>query len=234
MSRRNTPKYKVYSKLGISLTNHPKLSSGKLSAKKWQNVYSSSRRPRKESEYGVLLQAKQRLSHFYGGIKANQLNRDYKRAKSFTGNQTINFIKLIERRLDVILYRCKFAPSFHEIRQLIQHGHILLNGSTVKSSSHRLVIGDRISIKLGSEELIKRGLSKSFNQNSTLKRQQKVLSIGDILENKPLLALPNFVEFNYQLLEGKVISLPDTTDILYSMDPRLTHLMEYYKYKKKL
>ena len=61
MSRRITPKYKIYSKLGINLTNHPKISSGKLSARKWQNAYSLNRRPRKESEYGVLLQAKQRL-----------------------------------------------------------------------------------------------------------------------------------------------------------------------------
>ena len=66
MSKVNKPKFKIHSKLGTKLTDHPKLTSQKLTAKKWQSLYSSNRRPRKETEYGSLLQAKQKLKAFYG------------------------------------------------------------------------------------------------------------------------------------------------------------------------
>ena len=230
MSKQKNTKFKVYSKLGLRLTNHPKIFSNKLSSKKWNNLQSIHRRPRKETEYGVMLQAKQRLSCFYGLLKDNQLTRKYVFAKKFHGNQTINFIKLIERRLDVILYRCKISPSFHQLRQLIQHGHILLNGSSVNKSSSLLSVGDCISIKQGSYVTVKSMYSKYSEQTSNPVKQ----NIKGILDKYPLLVTPNYIEFNPELLEGRLVMLPETSDILYPMDPQLTHLMEYYKYKKKI
>ena len=117
MSKRNTPKFKIYSKFGSKLTDHPKLTSSKLKSKKWQFLFSSNRRPRKETEYGSVLRAKQRLNAFYGGINNKQLTTLFIKAGQYKGNQTINFIKLLERRLDVFLFRSKLSPSLHEIRQ---------------------------------------------------------------------------------------------------------------------
>ena len=101
MSQRKQPKFKKYSKFGLSLSDHPKLHGGKLKSKKWQSL-ASAKNPRKESEFGALLIAKQRLKAFYGQLKDKQMTRLYKRASLFGGNQTIDFLKLLERRLDII------------------------------------------------------------------------------------------------------------------------------------
>ena len=138
MSKKNKPKFKIYSKLGVGLTDHPKISGERLRAKKWQTFYSEVKRPKKESEYGTMLSAKQRLNLFYGQIKEKQFHNFYKKAKFYEGNQTMNFVKLLERRLDVILFRAKVSPSFHEIRQLIQHGHVKVNDKVTKTASFLL------------------------------------------------------------------------------------------------
>ena len=72
MSNTSQPKFKIYSKLGIRLTDHPKILSKKLTSKKWQTLYSNLKRPQKDTEYGIILSAKQRLNLFYGQINNKQ------------------------------------------------------------------------------------------------------------------------------------------------------------------
>lgn len=233
MSKVNKPKFKVYSKLGLRLTDHPKLSSNKLGAKKWQTLYSNSRRPRKDTEYGAMLSAKQRLKVFYGQIKDKQFHSLYKSAKGYQGNQTVNFIKLLERRLDVILFRSKIAPSFREIRQLIQHGHIEVNNKTVRTASYLLNKGDFFSIKSSSQELVKAKSSRYFSHIVNNNKISKKDDLQSLFSRNPILFVPNYLEINYDLLIGKLVSMPEVSDICFPMNPRLNNIMEYYKYKKK-
>ena len=227
MSKRNTPKFKIYSKFGSKLTDHPKLTSSKLKSKKWQFLFSSNRRPRKETEYGSVLRAKQRLNAFYGGINNKQLTTLFIKAGQYKGNQTINFIKLLERRLDVFLFRSKLSPSLHEIRQLIQHGHFLINGSVVKTASLLLKKNDRISVKAESIDLLKNKVNRYFSQIIHNNKISKKMSMAQIVRNNPILFVPNYIEFNHYLMEGQLVELPDVENICYPMNPDLTPLMEY-------
>jgi small subunit ribosomal protein S4 len=232
MSKRIIPKFKVYSKFGNQLTDNPKLSASKLTSKKWQLVFSARRRPRKETEFGSLLRAKQRLNAFYGSIKNRQLTTLFVKAGKYNGNQTINFIKLLERRLDIFLFRAKISPSLHEIRQLIQHGHFYVNDHIVKTASLSLNKGDKIHVKATSMDLIKSKVNSYCSQNSV--NITKKMKPYQVIRNFPILFTPNYIEFNYILMEGYLVDLPDVENVLYPMNPDLTALMEYYKYKKRV
>lgn len=234
MSKKNIPKFKIYSTLGNQLTDHPKLSSSKLKSKKWQRLFLKNRRPKRSTEYGSVLRAKQQLNAFYGNIKDKQLTNLFIKAGQYEGNQIINFIKLLERRLDVFLFRSKLSPSFSEIRQLIQHEHFLLNGLPIKTASILLTKGDIISVKKESITLLK---DKVANYCSSLMAHRNVsnkVNINKMIKDNPILFVPNYIEFNYFLMKGQLSELPHVETISYPMMPNLTSLLEYYKYKKKL
>jgi len=282
MSKTNRPKFKVYSKIGLRLTNHPKVFSGKLGSKKWQALHSTLKRPTKDTEYGAMLSGKQQLNVFYGQIKEKQFHNLYLIAKTYEGNQTINFIKLLERRLDVILFRANISPSFREIRQLIQHGHVKVNNRIVKTSSILLNKDDYFSFKetslafirsvanryyleaskdtklaltykeknsfriiapkfggkrLNKEDRKKKGINRllSDGEYKMMKnlRQFEFTNVKEARVMYPAYFTPNYIEFNFNLMAGKLINLPTETDISFTMNPRLTSIMEYYKYKKK-
>jgi small subunit ribosomal protein S4 len=237
MSKTNQPKFKIYSKLGLRLTDHPKIFLKKLGSKKWQSLYSNSKQPRKDTEYGAMLSAKQRLNLFYGQIKDKQFHTLYNNAKAYEGNQTINFIKLLERRLDVVLFRAKIAPSFREIRQLIQHGHVEVNNKVVKISSLILNKNDFFSFKATSLNFVKSKSSRYFSQivndNNVQAINWSLKSYNARKHNNSILFVPNYIEFNSDLMLGKLVSLPTEDNICLPMNPKLTNIMEYYKYKKK-
>jgi small subunit ribosomal protein S4 len=234
MAKVNKPKFKIYAKLGTNLTDHPKLTSNKLTSKKWQFLFSSKRKPKKQTEYGSILQAKQRLKTFYGCPNNKQFTNFFIKANRYKGNQTINFIKLMERRLDIVLFRSKVSPSLQEIRQFIQHGHFLLNGSVVKTSSIILNKNDIISVNSNSIDFIKNKVNFYFSSLINNNKLQKNLKLNQVIETNPLLFTPNYIEFNYYLMEGQLIELPTVENICYSFNPDLTALTEYYKYKKKV
>jgi small subunit ribosomal protein S4 len=234
MSKVNKPKFKIYSKLGIKLRDHPKLISKKLTSKKWQSLYSFNRPPKKETEYGSLLKAKQRLKAFYGCSSDKQFKNLFVRSGVYKGNQTINFIKLLERRFDVFLLRSKISPSLREIHQFIQHGHFLINDSIVKNPSFLLKKGDIICVNTNSRNFIKLKVDNylsSIVDNNKISKKKK---INQIIKDNPILFTPNYIEFNHSIMKGQLIELPDVENICYSFNPDLTSLTEFYKYKKKL
>ena len=234
MSKVNKPKFKIYSKLGTKLTDHPKLTSQKLASKKWQFLFSSNRRPRKETEYGSILQAKQKLKAFYGCPSDKQFTNIFIKAGHYKGNQTINFIKLMERRLDIFLLRSKISPSLSEIRQFIQHGHFLVNGSLVKKASLLLNKNDIIEVKPTSKPFIKNKVNDYLSNIVNNNEINRKLKMNKIIETNPILFTPNYIEFNYYLMEGILVDLPNVENICYPFNPDLTSLMEYYKHKKKI
>jgi small subunit ribosomal protein S4 len=234
MSKVTIPKFKIYSKLGTKLTDHPKLTSQKLKSKKWQFLLSSNRRPRKETEYGSILQAKQKLKAFYGCPSDKQFRNIFIKAGDYKGNQTINFIKLMERRLDIFLFRSKISPSLGEIRQFIQHGHFSVNDSLVTIPSMLLNKNDSIKVNIKSMDLIKNKTSTYYSNLINSNNISKKLKLNQVINQQPILFTPNYIEFNYYLMEGKLIDTPDVKNICYPFNPNLTSLMEYYKYKKKI
>jgi small subunit ribosomal protein S4 len=231
MSKVNIPKFKLYSKFGSKLTDHPKLASKKLASKKWKLAFSPKHFPRRPTEYGLILQSKQKLKAFYGCPSDKQFTSVFRKAGYYKGNQTVNFIKLMERRLDVILFRSKISPSLAEIRQFIQHGHFSINNSLVTRPSLILNKNDLISVNTKSMNFIKNKTSlyylKLFLYNRLPKR------LRSIIKKQPIMFTPNYIEFNYYLMEGKLIDIPNVNNICYPFKPNLMFLMDYYKQIRK-
>jgi small subunit ribosomal protein S4 len=100
----------------------------------------------KISEYGLQLREKQKIK-FYYGVLERQFRRFFKQAHRQGGNVGENLIKLLERRLDNVVYRMGFATTRRFARQLVTHGHVLVNGKKVSIPSYLVKEGDRIEIK---------------------------------------------------------------------------------------
>lgn len=103
---------------------------------------------KKLTEYGVQLRETKKLRLFYG-VSKKYLSTQYKKVTSMRGNKVHNLVGNMERRLSSCVYRCKFAASIEGAKQLVSHGHILVNGKKVDISSYMVKVGDIISLKEG-------------------------------------------------------------------------------------
>nr|AIT94192.1 ribosomal protein S4 [Marsupiomonas sp. NIES 1824] len=120
---------------------------------------------KKPSQYGIRLQEKQKLRYHYG-VKESQLMRYVKQAKRVRGSTGEVLLQLLEMRLDNMIFRLGMAPTIQAARQLVSHGHILVNGQKVDIPSFQCKTRDTISVrqKKQSQELVKRNLDqKSAN-----------------------------------------------------------------------
>src|SRR3546814_16000819 len=93
------------------------------------------RRKSKVSDFGIQLRAKQKLKGYYGDVTEKQFKRTYQEAGKMKGDTGQNLIGLLERRLDMVVYRAKFAPTVFSARQVVSHGHIYVNGVKCTLSS---------------------------------------------------------------------------------------------------
>ncbi len=105
------------------------------------------------SEYGVRLHEKQKVKRYYG-IWERQFIRYFHQAERMKGNTGQMLLQLLERRLDNVIYKLNFAPSRKAARQLVTHGHILVNAHKVDLPDFSLDVGDKITVK-GSEKSVK-------------------------------------------------------------------------------
>src|SRR3954464_2142875 len=106
----------------------------------------------KTSEYGIRLREKQKLKRFYGILEA-QFRRYYQLATRSVGNTGEQLLSILERRLDNVVHRLGFAPSRAAARQLVGHGHVLVNGYKADVASMLLKAGDKVSIKARKESM---------------------------------------------------------------------------------
>ena len=106
----------------------------------------------KQSEYGLQLSEKQKLRRMYGLLE-KQFRLSFDRAARKSGVTGENFLQLLERRLDNVVYRMHFAVSRSQARQLISHGHVLVNGKSVNVPVYEIKVGDVIEIKEKSKRL---------------------------------------------------------------------------------
>ena len=103
-------------------------------------------RKRKPSNYSVQLTEKQKVRFMYG-LSEKQFRKIFDDAAKMKGVHGENFLKLLESRLDNLVYRIGFANTRRAARQLVNHGHILVNGKKVDIPSYRVNLGDKISLK---------------------------------------------------------------------------------------
>ena len=152
MTKRLASKHKVDRRLKVNLWGRPKSPFNSRNYPPGQHGKSTKRG--KTSDYGTQLEAKQKLKFYYGNMNERQFRNVFRKALKKKGNTTENFIGFLERRLDMVIYRAKFATTVFSARQLINHGHIKVNGKKVNVSSCLVSEKDTIEIKDKSKELI--------------------------------------------------------------------------------
>jgi small subunit ribosomal protein S4 len=156
------------------------------------------RRPRL-SDYGLQLREKQKLRRMYG-ILERQFRGYYKRAAQLKGSTGENLLRLLESRLDNVVYRMGFAATRAEARQLVSHKSIEVNGKVVNIPSAQVRAGDSIGIR---------------------EKARKQLRIQNAMEIAGQVGLPDWVEVDSKKMAGVMKSLPDREDILPDINENL-------------
>ncbi len=156
------------------------------------------RRPRL-SDYGLQLREKQKLRRMYG-ILERQFRGYYKRAAQLKGSTGENLLRLLEGRLDNVVYRMGFAATRAEARQLVSHKSIVVNGRIVNIPSAQLKAGDSVGVR---------------------EKAQKQLRIQSALEISGQIGLPDWVDVDAKKMTGVLKSLPDREDILPDINENL-------------
>ena len=166
--------------------------SDKCSIKKRQYAPGQHGQGRKKlSEYGVQLREKQKARRYYG-ILEGQFRHYFELAEKKQGITGENLLSILETRLDNVAYRLGIGTSRAEARQLVRHGHVLVNGKKVNIPSFLVSVGDVITLKEAS-----RGSEK----------------IKAVLEATSGRAVPKWLDYNRDTLEAKVIAAPAREDI---------------------
>ncbi|MDR1361234.1 MAG: 30S ribosomal protein S4 [Rickettsiales bacterium] len=143
-AKRSTRKLKIARVLGVNLWGQAKSPFNKRKYKPGQ--HGPTARQGNQSDYAKQHKAKQTLKGYYGNVGEKKFHKYYAEADNIKGDTPQNMIGLLERRLDAVVYRAKFAPTVFSARQLVSHGHILVNGKRVKISSYQVKPGDEITI----------------------------------------------------------------------------------------
>ena len=150
MSKRHSAKHKLDRRMGENIWGRPKSPVNKREYGPGQH---GQRRKGKMSDYGIQLRAKQKLKGYYGDITEKQFKRAYQEADRMKGDTSQNLIGLLERRLDMVVYRAKFAPTIFAARQIVSHGHIRVNGVKCNIASRLIQPGDVVSLGNKAKEM---------------------------------------------------------------------------------
>jgi len=144
MSKRIQAKYKIDRRMGENIWGRTK---SPVNARDYGPGQHGQRRKGKLSDYGIQLRAKQKLKGYYGNITEKQFRRYYDEADRRKGDTGENLIGILECRLDAIVYRSKFVPTVFAARQVVNHGHILVNGKRCNIPSRMVKPGDVIELR---------------------------------------------------------------------------------------
>ncbi|MDC2829455.1 30S ribosomal protein S4 [Limosilactobacillus mucosae] len=199
MSRYTGPSWRVSRRLGMSLSGTGK----ELARRNYAPGDHGNDRRGRLSEYGMQLREKQKLRYMYG-MTERQFRNLFKRAgKIKEGTHGTNFMVLLERRLDNMVYRLGLATTRRQARQLVNHGHITVDGKRVDIPSFEVKVGQAISVRDKSKNL-------------------------DVIKNavEAVVARPSYVEFDADKLEGKLVRLPEREDMNADIDEAL--IVEFY------
>jgi small subunit ribosomal protein S4 len=202
MTKRAESKYKIDRRLNVNLWGRPKSPLNKREYGPGQH----GQRRKKPSDFGIQLMAKQRLKGYYGNIGERQFRRLYEEAARRKGDTGENLIGLLERRLDAICYRAKFVPTVFSARQLVNHGHVRVNGKRVTIPSYLVKEGDVIELKEKSKQMA------------------LVLEAAGLPERD----VPDYIDVDHKAMRAKFVRVPAVADVPYpvQMEPHL--VVEYY------
>ena len=203
MTKRLNSKHKVDRRLKVNLWGRPKSPFNKRAYGPGQHGQTKQGKP---SDYGIQLQAKQKLKCYYGNMNERQFRNMYKRAIMKKGDTAENLIGLLERRLDAVIYRSKLSNTIFSSRQLINHGHVRVNGKKVNISSYQVKEEDSIEIR----------------------DKSKQLALIDIaLANKER-DVPEYLQLDEKNKKVKFVRVPKFEEVPYPvvMEPNL--VIEYY------
>ena len=197
MSRYTGPQWKISRHLGFST-----LETGKELSRRAYGPGQHGQKRKKLTEYGAQLAEKQKVRNMYG-VNEKQLHNTFKRAGKIDGIKGHNFFCLLESRLDNLVYRLGLATTRRAARQLVNHGHILVNGKKADIPSYQVKIGDVISVREKSRNL---AVIKASVEATT--------------------HIPGFVEFDAEKLEGKYVRFPERSELNQEINEAL--IVEYY------
>ncbi|MEG3088395.1 30S ribosomal protein S4 [Sphingomonas sp. PB4P5] len=150
MSKRSSAKYKLDRRMGENIWGRPKSPVNKREYGPGQH---GQRRKGKVSDFGIQLRAKQKLKGYYGDVTEKQFRACYTEAARMKGDTGQNLIGLLEQRLDMLVYRAKFAPTVFAARQLVSHGHIRVDGVKCNIASRRCFPGMEITLGNKAKEM---------------------------------------------------------------------------------
>ena len=150
MSKRKSAKHKLDRRMGENIWGRP---SSPVNRRSYGPGQHGQRRKSKVSDFGLQLRAKQKLKGYYGDVTEKQFKASYQEAARMKGDTGQNLIGLLEQRLDMIVYRAKFAPTIFAARQLVSHGHIRVNGVKCNIASRRCFVGDEITLGNKAKEM---------------------------------------------------------------------------------
>ena len=150
MTKRLSSKHKIDRRLGLNLWGRPK---SPFNRRPYGPGQHGQARKRKPSDFGIQLAAKQKLKKYYGDITEKQFIKIYQEASRKRGDTSQILIELLERRLDAVVFRLKFAPTVFAARQLVSHGHVMVNGKVVDRKSYQIKDGDEISLQDTSQNI---------------------------------------------------------------------------------
>lgn len=150
MSKRSSAKFKLDRRMGENIWGRPKSPVNKREYGPGQH---GQRRKGKMSDFGIQLRAKQKLKGYYGDVTEKQFRKTYDEAARMKGDTSQNLIGLLEQRLDMIVYRAKFAPTIFAARQLVNHGHVKVNGEKCNIGSRRIKIGETVELGTKAREM---------------------------------------------------------------------------------
>ena len=203
MTKRVSSKHKIDRRLKVNLWGRPK---SPFNTRAYGPGQHGQARQGKPSDYGIQLQAKQKLKGYYGNINERQFRNIYKKAAMLKGDTGENLIGLLERRLDALVYRAKFVATIFAARQFVNHGHVMVNGTKVNIPSYRVKEGDVIEVRESSRQIA------------------TILEAISLTERD----VPDYIETDYSKMTAKFIRTPGLGDVPYAvvMEPNL--VIEYY------
>ena len=202
MSKRLESKYKINRRLGLNLWGRAKSSVNQREYGPGQHGLRRS----KVSDFGIQLLAKQKLRKYYGEVTERQFRKYFKEAVRVKGDTGENLVGLLERRLDAVVYRMKFAPTIFSARQIVNHGHILVNGRRVNIPSYQVKENDVVEVKEPSKQV-----ALIMGAQSSAERD-----------------VPGYMQVDGKALKGTFLRTPGLSDVPYpvQMEPNL--VVEFY------
>ena len=198
MARYTGPSYKKSRRLGFSTLENGK----ELARRPYAPGIHGKDRKKKSSEYGVQLQEKQKVRFMYG-LTEKQFHKVFEKAQKMPGIAGENLLMLLESRLDNIVYRLGMGRTRRAARQIVNHGHILVNGKKVDIPSYRVMPGDTVSVK-----------ENSLNHAGILAAVEDKVNV------------PAYLEFDAKKLTGKYVRFPERSELNPEIQEQL--IVEFY------